>query len=88
MYNSVEMTILIPTHFLIRGITVIFPCSFLRTTDEVDNSWGFFSHGDLVGVLSSNFYYSNLHDALQNVSITMQSLRYKYYCRYRGFKTL
>ena len=49
------MIILLPTHFLQRGVILSFISSLERTTDEVDNSWCLSSHGEFLGVLSSNF---------------------------------
>ena len=54
MYNSVQMTMFLPTNFLQRGIIFVFPYYFARTTDELENPWGISSHGDFLGVLSSN----------------------------------
>ena len=48
------MTILLSTNFLQREIILLFPRSSVRTTDEVDHPWCISSHGELLGVLSSN----------------------------------
>ena len=38
-----------------RGVIFLFPCSLSRTAYEVDHPWSLSSHGELLGILRSNF---------------------------------
>ena len=55
MNKSVWMKFLLPTPILQRGDIFVFLLSLERTTYEVDHPWYFSYHGELLGVLSSNF---------------------------------
>ena len=55
MQNSIQMTVLLPTPLLQRGVAFVFPCSIARTTDEVEHPWCLSSHGEFLGILRSNF---------------------------------
>ena len=56
MHDSVRMTILLSITFCQRGGIYVFPCSFAKTKDEIEHPWVISSHGELLEVLSSNFY--------------------------------
>ena len=54
MHKSIQMTVSPPNPLLQRGIIFVFPCYIERTTDEVEHPWCLSSHGEFLGVLSSN----------------------------------
>ena len=66
----------------------MFPCSFVRRTDDVENPWGISCIGELVGILSSKFLYLNIRDALQRVNSVVWLACYKFYSMYRVFLSL
>ena len=55
MHKSLQMTVLLPTPLIQRGIIFMFPFSIAITTDEVDHPWCISSYCDFLGVLRSNF---------------------------------
>ena len=55
MHKYAQMTVYFLTTILQKGIISVFPCSLARTTDYGEHSWYLCSHGEFLGVLSSNF---------------------------------
>ena len=55
MHEYVRMNIFLPSPFLQRGFILVFPCYLVKKTDEVEHQWCLSYHGELLGVLNSNF---------------------------------
>ena len=55
MQKYVRMTVLIPILLLQREIMSVFPLYISRTKDEVGLQWCLYCHGELLGILCSNF---------------------------------
>ena len=54
MHKSVQITVFL-TPLLQRGDIFVFTCSLARTTDDVEQPWCLYSHGEFLCVLRSNF---------------------------------
>ena len=66
------MTVFFPTALLQRGAILVFSCYLARTEDEVEHPWYISSHGEFLGVLSSNFSILDLCNALQRMNIVVR----------------
>ena len=55
MQKYAQMTVYFLTIIQKKGIISVFPCSLARTTDYGEHPWCLSSHGEFLGVLSSNF---------------------------------
>ena len=55
MHKYVRTTVFLPTIFLQRSTIFVFPFSLERITDEAEHPLCLSSHGEFLGVLSSNF---------------------------------
>ena len=66
-HNTVQMIIFLPTTFLKRGITLVFPWYLARTIDEENHPWYIYSQGDFFGSLRYNFvmFWSMWHSPMR-----------------------
>ena len=65
IHKSEQMTVMLPTPIIQKGIIFMFLCYLVRTTDGVEYPRCLSPHGEFLDVLRYNFEIFNLRDVFQ-----------------------